>query len=435
MCNKRKWVAMLLVLLMLTLALAACQPNPVEPDGSGTGPEETVPPTEETTEPDSTESTSGAETETEMSRFDYFSADMNDYVTIDPSMYTDITVALDAELLVDDEDVAQYIIELRFGKRGEAETDTMVDEPLEWGDDAYIYYTGYIDGVAFDGGSNASATKPTKLGLGSSDFMDGFEAGLVGVIPSQTSKENPALVTCRFPSNYGSAELAGKEAVFEVYVVYALEYPLPDYDVAFLTDKLMYEFKEDSYADDAARLAEFEFYVKEYLVESGKTKVEEATFDALWKYLLATVECKQYPAEEIDYYRNSQLSEIEYYYDYYTYYGYNVGTFDEFARAMLKLPKDADWQAEVTESATNKVKCDMIRYAVAQQQNMKTITDAELDKELQYWVDFYKSNYGMECTKQELLEDLGESALWRSAMVQKMHDYLLDRTTVTYRAA
>ena len=121
MCNKRKWVAMLLVLLMLTLALAACQPNPVEPDGSGTGPEETVPPTEETTEPDSTESTSGAETETEMSRFDYFSADMNDYVTIDPSMYTDITVALDAELLVDDEDVAQYIIELRFGMKGGAE--------------------------------------------------------------------------------------------------------------------------------------------------------------------------------------------------------------------------------------------------------------------------------------------------------------------------
>ena len=63
---------------------------------------------------------------------------------------------------------------------------------------------------------------------------------------------------------------------------------------------------------------------------------------------------------------------------------------------------------------------------------------AELEtniSELQYWVDYYKDNYGMTYSKQEVLESLGEKGLRRSAMVQKMHDYLLDRTTVTYRAA
>ena len=291
----KKILVAILVLLLVMVASTACQPMGPLNDGSTTVTEVDVTETESefhleipeelpntewnpqvpTNQPESEsetefESESESINEGEMTRLDYFSADMNDYVTIDPAAYADMTVELDADLLVDDEDVAQYIIELRFDERGEAEAETMVDEPLDWGDDAYIYYKGYVDGVAFVGGSNMEDQTPTCLGLGSSDFIPGFEAGLVGVIPSETSRENPPHVTCRFPSWYSSSALAGKEAVFEVYVVYAVEHSFPEYNKDFVENTLKYKFKEAFYASDAACLAEFEEYVRDYVETSIK---------------------------------------------------------------------------------------------------------------------------------------------------------------------
>ena len=411
-------IAALLALLVLCMFAVGCTP---------TGSEET-----DTTEDTSTPEEVTTEAETEDIRFDYFEADVSQFVTVDPSVYADMQVTLSQDLLVDDNDLTRYIMEMQFDNRGEAESDTMVDEPLEWGDDAYIYYTGYVEGVAFEGGSNMSNANPSQLGLGSSDFIDGFEAGLVGVIPSETSKENPVRVSARFPSWYTQADLAGKEAVFEVYVVYAVEHELPAYDVAFVRDVLLYEFKQESYTDDSERLAEFEAQLRTHLEKSMVTLVEEATFNAMWEYLLGQVTFASLPEEELAHYRNSYLDEIDMYYEYYTGYGYNVGTYDEFACTMLGLAKGSDWKAEITKSVTRTVQCDVVRYAVAEIEGMKLITEAEMEAEIQYWVDYYRENYSTEMTKDKILETLGQEALYRSAMVQKMHTFLLEHVTVSY---
>ena len=380
------------VLLLLVLAFASCQRNPVEDESSG--PDTTVLETE-----------SVKEEETLAPRFDYFEADMSQYVTIDPAVYADIKLTLEADLEITEAEIQRYIKVLQFQERGEAETDTMVDEPLEWGDDAYIYYKGYVDGVAFDSGTNMEDKKPTALGLGSSEFVPGFEAGLVGVIPSETSKDNPVHVICRYPSWYKSSSLAGKEVVFEVYVVYAVEHSFP----------------------------EFEEYVRDYMETSMKDTVQEATYSALWDYLLERIEFKTLPQMEIDYYYNSYLTEFENYYDYYKTYGADVGTFDEFVRESMGLDKeDGDWQAEMTRAATDNVKYDVVRFAIAQMENMKTINDEELDEEIKYWIEYYGENYQTTVTKAEVLKNLGELNLRRSAMTSKMHEFLLERVTISY---
>lgn len=77
------------------------------------------------------------------------------------------------------------------------------------GDTVNIDYVGKIDGTAFDGGSTNG--QGTDLEIGSGSYIDDFEDQLVGAHPGDEVE-----VTVTFPDDYGAADLAGKEAVFDV---------------------------------------------------------------------------------------------------------------------------------------------------------------------------------------------------------------------------
>ena len=83
------------------------------------------------------------------------------------------------------------------------------NEKVKKGDTANIDYVGKKDGVAFDGGT----AQGYQLEIGSGTFIDGFEDGLVGVMPGETVDLN-----LTFPKEYPSEELAGKKVVFKVKV-------------------------------------------------------------------------------------------------------------------------------------------------------------------------------------------------------------------------
>lgn len=79
------------------------------------------------------------------------------------------------------------------------------------GDTVNIDYTGYVDDVAFDGGSTDG--NGADLTIGSETYIDDFEEQLVG----HNVGEN-VQVTVTFPEDYGVEELNGKEAVFDVTI-------------------------------------------------------------------------------------------------------------------------------------------------------------------------------------------------------------------------
>ena len=79
----------------------------------------------------------------------------------------------------------------------------------ENGDAVVIDFVGSVDGVEFEGGKGDDY----NLELGSNSFIPGFEEQLVGKKTGDHVK-----VEVEFPAEYGSAELAGKAAVFEVDV-------------------------------------------------------------------------------------------------------------------------------------------------------------------------------------------------------------------------
>ena len=96
------------------------------------------------------------------------------------------------------------------------------------GDQVVIDFVGTVGGEAFDGGSS----EDYPLVLGSNSFIPGFETQLVGCKAGEDHKVN---VT--FPEEYGSKDLAGKDAEFSCKVKNVKE-PVP----AKINDELATKF-------------------------------------------------------------------------------------------------------------------------------------------------------------------------------------------------
>ena len=77
------------------------------------------------------------------------------------------------------------------------------------GDRVTIDFVGMIDDVPFEGGAGTDV----PVEIGSNSFIPGFEDQLVGVVQAET-----LIVKATFPENYSAAQLAGKEAAFNVTV-------------------------------------------------------------------------------------------------------------------------------------------------------------------------------------------------------------------------
>ncbi len=75
------------------------------------------------------------------------------------------------------------------------------------GDKTIIDFVGKINGVAFDNGSGISV----PLVLGSKSFIEGFEEQLVGM-----KKGDEKTISVTFPKEYHQADLAGKDAEFDI---------------------------------------------------------------------------------------------------------------------------------------------------------------------------------------------------------------------------
>lgn len=119
---------------------------------------------------------------------------------------------------VADEEVTEYYESLvsyyvdYMGYKYYEKDDSRDGTQVQDGDTVNIDYTGYIDGEAFDRGSDTGF----DLTIGSNRFIDGFESALIGKTVGETVDIN---VT--FPEEYPSDPTkAGVEAVFTVTINY-----------------------------------------------------------------------------------------------------------------------------------------------------------------------------------------------------------------------
>lgn len=158
---------------------------------------------------------------------------------------------------VSDADVDE---ELANMQQGQSEL-VLVEEAAKNGDTVVIDFDGSVDGVHFDGGQADNYS----LELGSGSFIPGFEEQLVGA-----KAEDKVDVKVTFPEDYQAADLAGKEAVFEVTV-----HEVKTKEVPALDD----EFAKDV-DEEVETLAELKEKVKARLADQKASAAKEAKEDA-----------------------------------------------------------------------------------------------------------------------------------------------------------
>jgi trigger factor len=120
--------------------------------------------------------------------------------------YADMVDEFDAPAVEDKE------VEDRIKEIAEQQTplvDIKRNRKMKEGDTAVIDFDGSIDGVAFDG----CKAEDFSLLLGSGQFIPGFEDQVIGM-----KRDDEAVIKVTFPENYGSKDLAGKDAEFKVKV-------------------------------------------------------------------------------------------------------------------------------------------------------------------------------------------------------------------------
>ena len=268
------------------------------------------------------------------------------------------------------------------------------DRAVQNGDTVKIRYTGYTDDYAFTGGSNMEYDEPYELEIGSNSFINGFEDALIGVIPSETSKDNLHTITVTFPADYRNTDLAGKEARFDVAIdgIFDGTYTTPELTADFITNVLKFETEE---TDVVAA------YRADLLKQMRESKVENLESHKLSRIIDALLDKVSFgdalPEGEAERFENGWIEDIEYYYEYYNYMSsvyYGSAYFedlDEAGREYVGLGPDGDWRAFLHEYAEKLVKQYLVLNTVAR---LSAITISE--DEAKEWIRGQADQNGVE---------------------------------------
>ena len=281
----------------------------------------------------------------------------------------------------------------------EERLDSLLSRQAEWqikegeskkGDIVVIDFKGFIGDEAFEGGE----AKGSELELGSGSFIPGFEDQLEGkVAPVDTE------VNVTFPENYQVADLAGKEAKFEVTVHDVKEKVLPE-----LTDEFVKEFTKEA----ASTVAEYKEKLKEEIKLEKENLAEKSYSD---KVISTAVENAKLSVPE-----KLVEQEVDSMFEQFTGNLSRQGlSFDLYQQFTGK--GEAELKAEMKSDAENKIKTSFVLGEIAEVEKVE-VTDADIDAEGKELATMY--NMTEEGIKQRIsVEDLrGE------LVIQKTVDFL-----------
>ena len=190
--------------------------------------------------------------------------------------YKDLEVSVEVSKEVTDEDVDARIER----ERNNLAELVLKEGPAAEGDTVVIDFVGSVDGVEFDGGKGDNFS----LGLGSGQFIPGFEDQLVGHKAGETVD-----VVVTFPEDYQATDLAGKEAKFVTTI-----HEVKEKEVPALDDELAKDIDEEVETLDELK----EKYRKE-LAEGKEAAYKDAVESAAIDLAVENAEIVDLPEEMV----------------------------------------------------------------------------------------------------------------------------------------
>ena len=269
---------------------------------------------------------------------------------------------------------------------------------VEEGDTANIDFVGKVDGKEFDGGS----AEGSDLVIGSGQFIEGFEDGLVGTTKGQTVELN-----LTFPEDY-SEELGGKDVVFTV-TVNAIKRPATE-----ISDEWVAANSEFKTVD------EYREGIRKDLEEYYESQATESLSTTAWQQVVNASTINEYPEELLNYGKEVFESQIK------TYADYSSQKIDEYIEAQGVSKEDYESQKETY--GQNVAAQMLVMKAIADKEGFSTDDD-----EYKEALDGYLEQYDM--TEDELYEQYGEESVYQSIMLQRVTGFIVDNAEIKEVAA
>ncbi len=324
------------------------------------------------------------------SRVNLADLQVEDYVTL--GEYKGITVAA-VPAAVEPEQLQEAMLQ-EYRYQVTAENGGILDRAVQTGDTVILDYVGKKDGVAFDGGTAQGAS----LTIGSHQYIDGFEEGLVGVMPGETVDLN-----LTFPESYGNADLAGAPVVFTVTV----DYILPEE----IVDEVIAGFGLEEYSNRQ----EMETYVNDYLMEEAEEERQTEIGNKILDTVMNNCSFQEFPQALVDQHAANVRENIAMQAGM---YGLDAETFVQLLYEGMSLDQ------VVAASADNSVKQMMAFWSIAQKEGL-VATEEDLDAR----IGEYASQYN--ATAEEMLAEIDREEFREYFVLTDVMDFLLENALVT----
>ncbi|MBQ9642728.1 MAG: trigger factor [Lachnospiraceae bacterium] len=310
-----------------------------------------------------------------------------------PADYSEIKLSVEEPEVTDD--YVDYYIEYLLSQNKEYEEVT--GRPVQKGDTVNIDYEGKKDGVAFDGGTAQGAS----LTIGSGQFIDGFEDGLIGHEIGETVD-----LPLTFPEEYFNADLAGADVVFTVTINGITLEKIPE-----LTD----DWVKAQAKEGVENVDQFRASVREELEQQAKESYENSLDEEIIAYLDEnSTKNKDMPAAMVERMTDSYTNTIT---QYAAMYGTDVAGFMQAYYGSTAESYEDDIRGLAEDTAYQY----MVLQAIADKENLNPTTDD---------VNAYVKENGITLTPDEDLDSLKEFV-----MTEKVLDFLKERVKNTPPAA
>ena len=251
---------------------------------------------------------------------------------------------------VKDEEVDKQVEQMR-DRQGK-----MVDAPegaeVKSGDFTTLDFKGFVDGEAFDGGEG----KDYPLQIGSNSFIPGFEDQLIGAKIGEQRDVN-----VKFPEEYHSKELAGKDAKFECTIRSIKSKELPALDDEFAKSASTFQTLDELKAD-----------IREKLTKNAEQKAENDRKSAAIQQATDNITV-DIPAVMIDNRVTAMIQEMAMRLEQ---QGMKLEQYLQYAGTDI-----AKIREDYRETAEKNVKTDLMLEAVAKAEEIK-VEAADLDAEI-----------------------------------------------------
>jgi len=261
------------------------------------------------------------------------------------------------EYNVTDKDIEE---ELKHMQEHNSRLVTVEDRAVKKGDIAVIDFEGFVDDKAFEGGKGENY----ELEIGSNTFIPGFEDQVIGMQVDEGKD-----VKVKFPEEYFSKDLAGKDAVFKVTVHEIKKKELPKLDDEFAKDVSEFD-----------TLEELKKNIKEKKEKENADKTKYETEDAVIKAVCENLKV-EIPSGMIETETENMLKDIE---QRLSYQGLKL---DQYLKMMGKT--EEEMKKEYEPQAIDAIKSRLTLEKVIELEKIEAT-----DKEVEEKIEEMAKNYG-----------------------------------------